>query len=79
VKSRDPDFVKKFERASAEDGGSRLRAHPPHLGAHWRARPEGASADKAAANCRKRVPPALNKFVETIIAANPPVSPSGAT
>ena len=32
--------------------------------------------DRAAANRRKRVPtPALNKFVEGIVAANPPVSP----
>ena len=32
--------------------------------------------DKVAASRRKRVPtPALNKFIETVTAANPPVSP----
>jgi len=78
VKSQDPDFVKKFDDALRRK--MRFLDYAPilHISALTGERaPKVLEAlDKAAANRRKRVPtPALNKFIETIIAANPPVSP----
>ncbi len=78
VKSQDPDFVKKFDDALRRK--MRFLDYAPilHISALTGERaPKVLEAlDKAAANRRKRVPtPALNKFVESIIAANPPVSP----
>lgn len=78
VKSQDPDFVKTFDDALRRK--MRFLDYAPilHISALTGERaPKVLDAlDKAAANRRKRVPtPALNKFVETIIAANPPVSP----
>lgn len=78
VKSQDPDFVKTFDDALRRK--MRFLDYAPilHISALTGERaPKVLEAlDRAAANRRKRVPtPALNKFVETIIAANPPVSP----
>ena len=79
MKERGPDFVEDVRRgAAAADEVPRLRADPAHLGA----RPASArrklleTIDKVAAARRKRVPTrALNKFLEAVTAANPPVSP----
>ena len=78
VKSQDQDFVKKFDDELRRK--MRFLDYAPilHISALTGERaPKVLEAlDKAAANRRKRVPtPALNKFIETIIAANPPVSP----
>jgi GTPase len=78
VKSQDPDFVKTFDDALRRK--MRFLDYAPilHISALTGERaPKVLEAlDRAAANRRKRVPtPALNKFVETIIGANPPVSP----
>ncbi len=78
VKSQDQDFVKKFDDGLRRK--MRFLDYAPilHISALTGERaPKVLEAlDKAAANRRKRVPtPALNKFIETIIAANPPVSP----
>jgi GTP-binding protein len=78
VKSQDPDFVKQFDDALRRK--MRFLDYAPilHISALTGERaPKVLEAlDRAAANRRKRVPtPALNRFVESIIAANPPVSP----
>jgi GTPase len=78
VKSQDQEFVKTFDDALRRK--MRFLDYAPilHISALTGERaPKVLEAlDRAAANRRKRVPtPALNKFVETIIAANPPVSP----
>jgi len=78
VKSQDPDFVKRFDDALRRK--MRFLDYAPilHISALTGERaPKVLEAlDRAAANRRKRVPtPALNRFVESIIAANPPVSP----
>lgn len=78
VKSQDPDFVKTFDEALRRK--MRFLDYAPilHISALTGERaPKVLEAlDRAAANRRKRVPtPALNKFIETIIAANPPASP----
>ena len=78
VKSQDQDFVKKFDDELRRK--MRFLDYAPilHISALTGERaPKVLEAlDKAATNRRKRVPtPALNKFIETIIAANPPVSP----
>jgi GTPase len=78
VKSHDQDFVKTFDDALRRK--MRFLDYAPilHISALTGERtPKVLEAlDRAAANRRKRVPtPALNKFVESIIAANPPVSP----
>ena len=78
VKSQDPDFVKTFDDALRRK--MRFLDYAPilHISALTGERtPKVLEAlDRAAANRRKRVPtPALNKFIETIIAANPPASP----
>lgn len=78
VKSQDPDFVKRFDDALRRK--MRFLDYAPilHISALTGERaPKVLEAlDRVAANRRKRVPtPALNRFVESIIAANPPVSP----
>lgn len=78
VKSQDQDFVKKFDDELRRK--MRFLDYAPilHISALTGERaPKVLEAlDKAATNRRKRVPtPALNKFIETIVAANPPVSP----
>ncbi|MEQ1911635.1 MAG: ribosome biogenesis GTPase Der [Vicinamibacterales bacterium] len=78
VKSQDPEFVKTFDDALRRK--MRFLDYAPilHISALTGERaPKVLEAlDRAAANRRKRVPtPALNKFVEGIVAANPPVSP----
>ncbi len=78
VKNADPDFVKRFDDAVRRK--MRFLDYAPilHISALTGERaPKVLEAlDRAAANRRKRVPtPALNRFVESIVAANPPVSP----
>ena len=78
VKSQDPEFVKTFDDSVRRK--MRFLDYAPilHISALTGERaPKVLEAlDRAAANRRKRVPtPALNKFVGTIVAANPPVSP----
>jgi GTP-binding protein len=78
VKSQDPDFVKRFDDALRQK--MRFLDYAPilHISALTGERtPKVLEAlDRAAANRRKRVPtPALNRFIESIIGANPPVSP----
>jgi len=78
VKSQDPEFVKTFDDSVRRK--MRFLDYAPilHISALTGERaPKVLEAlDRAAANRRKRVPtPALNRFVETIVAANPPVSP----
>jgi GTP-binding protein len=78
VKSQDPDFVKRFDDELRRK--MRFLDYAPilHISALTGERaPKVLEAlDKAAANRRKRVPtPALNKFIESIIAATPPASP----
>lgn len=78
VKSQDPEFVKTFDDSVRRK--MRFLDYAPilHISALTGERaPKVIDAlDRAAANRRKRVPtPALNKFIEGIVAANPPVSP----
>ena len=78
VKSQDSDFVKRFDDAVRRK--MRFLDYAPilHISALTGERaPKVLEAlDRAAANRRKRVPtPALNRFVESIVGANPPVSP----
>lgn len=78
VKTADPDFVKRFDDALRRK--MRFLDYAPilHISALTGERaPKVLEAlDRVAANRRKRVPtPALNRFVESIVAANPPVSP----
>lgn len=78
VKSQDPEFVKTFDESVRRK--MRFLDYAPilHISALTGERaPKVLEAlDRAAANRRKRVPtPALNRFIETIVAANPPVSP----
>lgn len=78
VKSQDPEFVKTFDDSLRRK--MRFLDYAPilHISALTGERaPKVIDAlDRAAANRRKRVPtPALNKFIEGIVAANPPVSP----
>jgi GTP-binding protein len=78
VKSQDPDFVKVFDDKLRH--GMRFLDYAPilHISALTgeRAGKVLETIDKVAAARRTRVPtPALNKFVERVTAANPPVSP----
>ena len=78
VKSQDPNFVKTFDDALRRK--MRFLDYAPilHVSALTgeRAPKVLETIDRVAANRRKRVPtPALNKFVESIVGANPPVSP----
>ena len=78
VKSQDSAFVKVFDDALRRK--MRFLDYAPilHISALTGERTPKVleTLDRVAANRRKRVPtPALNKFVESIIAANPPVSP----
>ncbi len=78
VKSQDQDFVKRFDDSVRRK--MRFLDYAPilHISALTGERaPKVLEAlDRAAANRRKRVPtPALNRFVESIVGANPPVSP----
>ena len=78
VKSQDQDFVKRFDDALRRR--MRFLDYAPilHISALTGERsPKVLEAlDRVAANRRKRVPtPALNRFIETFISANPPVSP----
>jgi GTPase len=78
MKGRDPDFVKTFDDAVRRK--MRFLDYAPilHISALTgeRAGKVLETIDKIAAARRVRVAtPALNKFVETVTAANPPVSP----
>jgi GTP-binding protein len=78
VKSQDSAFVNVFDDALRRK--MRFLDYAPilHISALTGERTPKVleTLDRVAANRRKRVPtPALNKFVESIIAANPPVSP----
>ncbi len=78
VKSQDPEFVKTFDEGIRRK--MRFLDYAPilHISALTGERaPKVLEAlDRAAANRRKRIPtPALNRFIESIVAANPPVSP----
>ncbi|MGC4085403.1 MAG: ribosome biogenesis GTPase Der [Vicinamibacterales bacterium] len=78
VKSQDQDFVKRFDEGIRRK--MRFLDYAPilHISALTGERaPKVLEAlDRVAANRRKRVPtPALNRFVDTIVGANPPVSP----
>ena len=78
VKSQDQGFVKVFDEALRRK--MRFLDYAPilHISALTGERTPKVleTLDRVAANRRKRVPtPALNRFVESIIAANPPVSP----
>jgi GTP-binding protein len=78
VKSQDPDFVKRFDDALRRK--MRFLDYAPilHISALTGERTPKVleTLDRVAANRRQRVStPALNRFVESIIAANPPVSP----
>jgi GTPase len=78
VKSQDQNFVKVFDDTLRH--GMRFLDYAPilHISALTgeRAGKVLETIDKVAASRRTRVPtPALNKFVEAVTAANPPVSP----
>jgi len=78
VKSQDPDFVKVFDEALRRK--MRFLDYAPilHISALTGERTPKVleTLDRVAASRRKRVPtPALNKFIESIVSANPPVSP----
>ncbi|MFN7914242.1 MAG: ribosome biogenesis GTPase Der [Vicinamibacterales bacterium] len=78
VKSQDQDFVKRFDDALRRR--MRFLDYAPilHISALTgeRAPKVLETLDRVAANRRKRIPtPALNRFIETFISANPPVSP----
>ena len=78
VKSQDQTFVKTFDEKLRH--GMRFLDYAPilHISALTgeRAGKVLETIDKVAAARRQRVPtPALNKFVESVTAANPPVSP----
>src|SRR3954453_3527320 len=78
VKSQDQEFVKTFDDALRRK--MRFLDYAPilHISALTGERaPKVLEAlDRAAANRRKRVPtPALNRYIESVIGANPPVSP----
>src|SRR5712671_3944106 len=78
VKSQDQNFVKTFDDTLRH--GMRFLDYAPllHISALTgeRAGKVLETIDKVAAARRTRVPtPALNKFVESVTAANPPVSP----
>jgi GTP-binding protein len=78
VKDRGPDFSKKFDDETRRH--MRFLDYAPilHISALTGERTPKIleTIDKVAEARRKRVPtPALNKFVEAITAANPPVSP----
>ena len=78
VKSQDQDFVKRFDESVRRH--MRFLDYAPilHISALTGERsPKVLEAlDRVAANRRKRVPtPALNKFIESIVSANPPASP----
>jgi GTP-binding protein len=78
VKSQDPSFVTGFDETLRH--GMRFLDYAPilHISALTgeRAGKVLETIDKVAATRRVRVPtPALNKFIESVTAANPPVSP----
>src|SRR5471032_2669843 len=78
VKSSEKDFTKTFDDKLRH--GMRFLDYAPilHISALTgeRAGKVLETMDKVAAARRKRIPtPALNKFIEGIVAANPPVSP----
>jgi GTP-binding protein len=78
VKSQDSAFVKVFDDAVRRK--MRFLDYAPilHISALTGERaPKVLEAlDRVAANRRKRIPtPALNRFIESIVGANPPVSP----
>ena len=78
VKSQDPHFVQTFDEAVRRK--MRFLDYAPilHISALTgeRAPKVLETLDRVAANRRKRVPtPALNRFIERVVAANPPVSP----
>jgi GTP-binding protein len=78
VKSADPEFVKRFDERVRR--GMRFLDYAPilHISALTGERaPRVLEAlDRVAANRRQRIPtPALNRFIESIVGAHPPVSP----
>jgi GTP-binding protein len=78
VKSQDQDFVKQFDDGVRRK--MRFLDYAPilHISALTGERTTKVleTLDRIAANRRKRVPtPALNRFVESIVARQPPVSP----
>jgi GTP-binding protein len=78
VKSADPEFVKRFDEALRRK--MRFLDYAPilHISALTGERaPKVLEAlDRVAANRKKRIPtPVLNRFVESIVGANPPASP----
>jgi GTP-binding protein len=78
VKSQDPDFVKKFDDEIRRRMKFLDYAPILHISALTgeRAPKVIETIDKIAAARRKRIPtPALNRFLEEVTAANPPVSP----
>ena len=78
VKSQDPDFVKKFDDEIRRRMKFLDYAPILHISALTgeRAPKVVETIDKIAAARRKRIPtPALNRFLEEVTAANPPVSP----
>jgi GTP-binding protein len=78
VKSPDPDFVKKFDDEIRRRMKFLDYAPILHISALTgeRAPKVIETIDKIAAARRKRIPtPALNRFLEEVTAANPPVSP----
>jgi GTP-binding protein len=78
VKSQDPGFVKKFDDELRRKMKFLDYAPILHISALTGERTPKVleTIDKVAASRRKRIPtPALNKFLEAVTAANPPVSP----
>src|SRR5258708_8392743 len=78
VKTEDHTFVQRFDDALRH--GMRFLDYAPilHISALTGERTTRVleTIDKVAAARRKRIPtPALNKFIEQVVAANPPVSP----
>src|SRR5262245_45655089 len=78
VKGRGPDFAKKFDDETRRH--MRFLDYAPilHISALTGERTAKIleTIDRIAEARRKRIPtPALNKFVETVLVANPPVSP----
>jgi GTP-binding protein len=78
VKSQDQSFVKRFDEELRRKMKFLDYAPILHISALTGERSPKVleTIDKVAASRRKRVPtPALNKFIESVTAANPPVSP----
>ena len=78
VKSPDPDFVKSFDAELRRKMKFLDYAPILHISALTGERTPRVleTIDKVAASRRKRIPtPALNRFIASVTAANPPVSP----